>query len=508
MAICTFALLTLVLLMLSLFAPLDHDEGQYVGAVAMMRHGLPYRDFAYLQTPLQPLLFAPLAWIAKGWLFPALRIANALLASGAVALLWLAARRAGASMRGAAIAAMALLCTQMLLFAASVARNDALPLMLMIAGLAAFLPLLGEGRRAPAALCAGLLLGAAASAKISYGLPAAALGLFALIHWRTIGASHVAQLAIGGMLGGLPTVWLLYVAPDAAWFGIIDYSLKAPVEWRLLNGQAFMLQWPLSLARLLRYLAQGCGMIALAATCAVAGRRRTPIERLLDMMILAGLAAAWLPRPIYVQYLGPLLPALLARFALLVDAPFWRRRAGRTLIAIGLCAGVAEAALSSGRNLLLGHSPVLAIGRDVRAMDQALSDAGLSAAGLSDTGLSGPIATLSPARAVDARLPLDRRFITGPFLLRTRAVLTPAQAHAFHAATWRTVAADLDRAPPAALLTGGEMAPGPAAPHGLDAPLANWAIVRGYRPVMLPSGETTLFIRPSPSPEHDGDAKL
>ena len=45
------------------FRPIDHDEGQYVGAVAMMRFGLPYRDFAYLQTPLQPLLFAPLAWM-------------------------------------------------------------------------------------------------------------------------------------------------------------------------------------------------------------------------------------------------------------------------------------------------------------------------------------------------------------------------------------------------------------------------------------------------------------
>ena len=49
------------MLTVAAFRPIDHDEGQYVGAVAMMRFGLPYRDFAYLQTPLQPLLFAPLA---------------------------------------------------------------------------------------------------------------------------------------------------------------------------------------------------------------------------------------------------------------------------------------------------------------------------------------------------------------------------------------------------------------------------------------------------------------
>ncbi|WP_189338413.1 hypothetical protein [Sphingobium sp. SCG-1] len=245
--------------MASLFTNIDHDEGQYVAAVALMRDGLPYRNFAYLQTPLQPLLFAPLAWICEGWLFPALRALNALLSAGASQI--------NASRRAATFAAFCLASSHMLLFAATAARNDALPLFLHVAGLWLFLSSLreGAGESGIKAVMAGLALGAAASAKISYGLPAVAIGIFALTHWRTLRPSNVAMLALGGVLGGTPTFWLWALAPEAARFGIFDYSLKAPFEWRMLNGQSFMFGTQLSLLRLLRFLGQGGGLIALLA---------------------------------------------------------------------------------------------------------------------------------------------------------------------------------------------------------------------------------------------------
>lgn len=476
------------MLVFVLFGPVDHDEGQYVGAVAMMRHGLPYRDFAYLQTPLQPLLFAPLAWIAEGWLFITLRATNALLATGATACIWLAAKRAGASDRGAYVAAAALFSSHAVLFAGSVARNDALPLLLTTAGLAALLAVMRNSRGRWTALLAGVLLGAAASAKISYGLPAAAVGLFALLHWRSLGARTVCALAVGGVLGGLPTLWLALLVPDAAWFGIMDYSLKAPIEWRTLNGQAFMFDWPLSFVRLLRYLAQGCGLIALVAVLLVATRRRTVTERLLDMMIVAGLLAAWLPRPIYVQYLGPLLPALFVRFASLTDASFWRTHlVGRALIGVGILAGLVQSAMATGPNIWGKISPVLAITDDAHALSRIAVAA----------RISGAIATLSPERAVDANLPIDRRFVTGPFLIRTRNVLTTGQARAFHATTSATLAADLNAVPPAVILIGGEGQASPAAPRGLDGPLVEWALSHDYRQVALPSGMSRVFVRPN-----------
>jgi hypothetical protein len=474
----------------SAFSSIDHDEGQYVGAVALMRHGLPYRDFAYLQTPLQPLLFAPLAWVAEGWLFPALRAINALLGAGAVAMLWLAARRAGASSNGARIAAIALASSAMLLFAASVARNDALPLLLHVIGLWLLLAALQRQSKSPLLFLAGLALGAAASAKISYGLPAAAAGLFALLRWHTLRPAAIMAFALGGLLGGTPTAFLWALAPEAAHFGIFDYSLKAPFEWRILNGQASMLAAPLSFARLLRYLAEGCGLVALAATAfsRLHGHKHEnrDITLLLDLMIAAGLLAAWLPRPIYIQYLGPLLPALFVRFALLVDAPFWRRPIALSLLALSMIAGCVPTALDVAQNIANGDSPQQNIRRDARAIGVILHG----------QQPSDQIATLSPERMVDSGLTLDRRFVTGPFLFRTRDILKPSEAEALHVATARTAGAALDAQPPIALLVGAEMKGSPAAPQGLDATLILWARAHGYRPITLPSATASLYIRP------------
>jgi hypothetical protein len=476
-----FAALFLTVLLIAAFRPIDHDEGQYVAAVALMRTGLPFRDFAYLQTPLQPLLFAPLAWLCEGWLFPALRAANAACAAGAALLLAVAARRAGGSPRAAGWAMAGLCASHAFLFAATVARNDALPLLLHVAGLALFLPVARGAARPGAAFAAGLALAAAASAKISYALPALAVGSFALLHARRTGWRIVGALAAGGVAGLVPVLLLGMLAPDAAWFGMIDYSLKAPFEWRMLNGQAAMLGWPLSLLRLLRFLAQGCGLLALAALLVDRWRPRggeAGVRCLLDMMIVAGLLAAWAPRPVYVQYLLPLLPALMLRFGLLLDDARWRG-----VVAPFLIAGVAQTAIETVSNIARGDSPVLALRRDAQAVGRIM-------------GAAGPIVTLSPERVVDSGVPLDPRFAAGPFLFRTRDVLTDEQAARFHVVTLRSVAAALAGAPPAAILTGYEGQPTPAMPHGLEAPLRDWALRHGYRAVTLPSGGATLFLSP------------
>ena len=486
--LCVVLLLLTVLLGIAALRPIDHDEGQYVAAVALMRSGLPYRDFAYLQTPLQPLLFAPLAWLCEGWLFLALRVVNALCAAGAAALLYHATRQVGGSRRSAGIAAMALVTSHAFLFAATVARNDALPLLLHMAGLTLLIDALEKVRRPLFFLLAGLLLGAASSAKISYGLPAAGIGLFALLHVRRFGPKSVLALAVGGIAGGLPTLVLWAIAPDAAWFGIIDYSLKAPLEWQMLNQRAYMAEAPLSVLRFLRFLAQGSALLALLALAiSVLRRSATPSTTtgLLDYVIVAGLIAAWLPRPIYVQYLVPLLPALFLRFGLMLDAPHWRRPAAVTALALCMMAGAADTLIRIAPNVASGHSPVVSAMRDAHAIGRNVRA----------SAVAGPIVSLSPERVVDSGMPLDPRFAAGPFLFRTRDLLTPAQQRAFHVLNGASVAEGLTRHPPAAIITGQESAPSPASPQGLDSSLIAWAVAHGYRPASLPSGEGTLYLR-------------
>lgn len=483
-----FMLLFAVLLGIAAFRPIDHDEGQYVAAVALMRSGLPFRDFAYLQTPLQPMLFAPLAWLCEGWLFLALRIVNALCAAGAAALLHDAVRRSGGSRRSAGIAAMALVTSHAFLFAATVARNDALPLLLHMAGLALLIDALGKGRRPALFLLAGLLLGAAASAKISYGLPAVAIGLFALLNVRRFGLMGVLALAVGGIVGGLPTLILWAIAPDAAWFGIIDYSLKAPLEWQMLNQRAYMVETPLSALRLLRFLGQGSALLALVAIGVVILRRSgksSMTTGLLDYVILAGLIAAWLPRPIYVQYLVPLLPALFLRFGVMLEDPRWSRPEAIAALMLCMGAGTAETAVRIAPNIASAHSPILSATYDAHAIGRSVRAA----------GFTGPIVSLAPERVVDSGLPLDPRFSAGPFLFRTRDLLTPAQQAAYHVLNGASVADGLTRHPPAAIVTGQESAPGRANPHGLDSSLIAWAVAHDYLATSLPSGDETLYLR-------------
>jgi len=93
----TFGALAVWLLALALVRPLSVDESQYVAATALAAKGLlPYRDFAYLQVPLQPLVFAPLGWLFPDHLLIAMRVVNALLSLATIVFVYGAARGIGA----------------------------------------------------------------------------------------------------------------------------------------------------------------------------------------------------------------------------------------------------------------------------------------------------------------------------------------------------------------------------------------------------------------------------
>src|SRR5258705_2773329 len=171
-----------VMAALSLRTPLDHDEGQYVAAADLVAKGLlPYRDFRYLQTPLQPFLFAPIVWISPGWTLIALRLIDTLCVAAAILLIGRTASSLAKDERAGVVAMLLALVTDSVLFAGSVARDDALPL-LLLAGALERLYAAAWPMRPGRAFVVGLLSAAAASTKISYALPAAAISVQAM--WR------------------------------------------------------------------------------------------------------------------------------------------------------------------------------------------------------------------------------------------------------------------------------------------------------------------------------------
>ncbi|MEN2787654.1 glycosyltransferase family 39 protein [Sphingomonas qilianensis] len=470
------ALLTLAFVALALIRPLDHDESQYVAAAVLTAHGqFPYRDFAYLQTPLQPLLFAPVTLLTGSVAWPALRLLNALLGALAVACVYRAARRGGAGQRPALLAAAMLACCDILLFSVATARNDALP----VALLAAALPLViraGNDRATRwSAMLAGLLLAAAAAAKVSYALPALAYGLYALRDRR-----HRPLWIIAGAMPIAALVLAFYViAPLGFVFGTLDFPARAPDQYYRAIGKPWKLSWWAKPLDTVKFLALGPALLCLALASRF--RWRAHGGRAIDWMLWGALAAALLPSPTWRQYLLPVLPLLFVRLAIGWHvAPPGRRT--RLALAVFACAGLApsvEAVMRAAPGV-----PMIEALRQGRAIRAALDTA----------RVTGPVATLSPQfLPATGRLP-DARFATGPFYFRSHGLLGLDDERITHLVSRATLNAQFAR-PPAAILTGGEgrWTSGDAA---LERALERWATRHGWRPVPVAGARFRLYVPP------------
>lgn len=468
------AALAAVLVLLALIRPLDHDESQYVAAAVLTAHGqMPYRDFAYLQTPLQPFLFAPFALLFGGWAWPGLRIVNALLGVVAVSGVYRAARTGGARAEPALLACALFACCDILLFSVGTARNDALP----VALLASALPLVmraasDRGTRASAVL-AGLLLAAAAAAKLSYALPAIGYGLYALYDrrhrplWLIAGALPVAAVLIATMSS----------APQGFLFGVFDFPAHAPDQYYRAIGKAWKLGTGTKLLDLFKFLALGPALLCLALASRF--RWRAKGGRAIDWMIVAGLVAALMPSPVWRQYLLPMLPPVFVRLAIGWQS-VWPGRRTRIALVVFACAGIApsiEAVVRAVRGV-----PMIDAMRQGAAIRTALDAA----------GVAGPVATLSPQfLPATGRLP-DPRFATGPFYFRSRGLLGANEEVANRVVAKDTIGIHFRR-PPAAILTGGEGA-WTSGDATLDRILAGWALRNGWKVVPVPGGRFTLYV--------------
>ena len=466
--------LAVLLALLALLRPVDHDESQYVAAATLSAHGsLPYRDYLYLQAPLQPLLFAPVAWLAGRWAWPVLRIVNALLGVIALGGVYRAARIAGVRPRAAITATALFGCCDILLFSIGTARNDALPLALFAAALPALVR--GSlGRATPgSALLAGCLLAAAAAAKVSYAVPALAYGMLALTDRRR----QPLLVALGAAPVALLVGWFYRLDPAAFLFGVLSFPTRAPAEYYVADGRAWKLGVATKLIDTLKFLALGPALVAIVAVAR--DRRRDPTRLLLDVLLIAAFVAALMPAPTWRQYLAPVLAPLFVRFALAIEA----RPPGRT------------ARLVTGMFVFAGIAPSLialaAVAAGVPILTAMRQSAAIGAR-LDRAGVVGPVVTLSPQFLAGAGRLVDPRFAAGPFYFRSHALLSPRQEPALHALSGDRLDA---LGTPGAILLGGEGArtSGDAA---LERPLERWARAHGYRAHAVPEGRFRLYLRP------------
>lgn len=493
-----FMALAICLSIGALVASFDHDESQYVAGAYFAARLTIFRDFAYLQPPLHAWTFAPLALLAPEHMVLAMRLATAATALATLMLIRATQRVAGITRRSATLAMLLMGTTATFQFGASVVRNDMLPTMLASAGLLATLLAMRNGS-AWRWIAAGLFYGLAIATKLNFAPLGLMAGLFVMASGSDRPLRDALLLAGGAALGMAPMLIGWWLGLEGFAYGVLTYGMTAPHAWYAANGAGHELGLAQKSGDLLRYLWKGPALVALLAMIVQWGAMRyrdgkgsSPDRRLAIWMLAGAMIGAALPTPTQLQYLMPLLPPLaLALGHMLDDARHWPP-VWQHMLQVLLCLSVIPGLIPSLRDMAMAvrtGSPVLQaqanahwIGEQVRAVG------------------GHNVLTLSPHRAVDSGLSLDRRLATGPFLYRTGWTITPAQARRIHALTPATLS-DLDRAPPAAILTGYENGTRKL-PLRPDDGLIGYARSHGYRMVPLPDGTGRLYLRNGARPAH------
>lgn len=494
------ALAGLLLALLALCLPVNHDEGQYVAPVALAQSRRAFADFIYLQTPLQLYLTQPLAPLMKGWLFLGLRLLNAVTGTAVLALVYGVQRRLGVERSRAVAGAGLLLAGYIFQFSVVTARNDALPALLEAAAMLALVAALGGARgRAWLWTFAGLCFGAAASAKVSYLLPLAGAGLYLLVGAarRRIPFMALVGYSVAGLIGLAPCALAFAAAPEAFIWGVFTYASHAPVHWYQEVGQGVRLGLPWRVMNGAFHLMVGPGLALLfiVAASSVAGwKSKAPAPiRLLQVLALAGLVAAFAPSPMQRQYFTPMLLPLVVLWgarAQLGGAPGPRLgKALGVLLAIGTAIGVGNTAY------VLGSAAVGALQGRLPPTLQATAEAHWIGRTMRAAHIEGAIATPSPQVTVDSSEPTDPRFASGAFAYRSGDMVPYDQQQRLHILGPATLARGLDAAPPAAIVTGYEPPTGKMK-RNVDDDFRAYAMSRGYRRILSPYGRAELLIRP------------
>ncbi len=215
---------------------LNQDEGWYLYAAGQIREGRwPYRDFAFTQPPLLPLVYSwGYSWVerfgvaggrALTWCFGAL---------GLLSAVWLSMRTGPRKVQRftAGLCAILLAVNLYQSYFTTVVKTYALSGMFLAAGLA-MLSFVGRRNAFRAAAGAGFLLACAAATRITMGAALALGGLYLLACRRRLKRWAWLDFALGGGLGlALTFLPFMAIGGDGFRFGIVEYhSLREAGPW-------------------------------------------------------------------------------------------------------------------------------------------------------------------------------------------------------------------------------------------------------------------------------------
>ncbi|MFN8469310.1 MAG: hypothetical protein U0X20_27385, partial [Caldilineaceae bacterium] len=299
----------------------------------------------------------------------------------------------------------------------------------------------------------------------------------------------IAMFCLGGVLGALPALYMLGVAPAQFIFGNLSYAQLNTAYYQQAaaaagaSGAAMTLGG--KLVTTVEYIVTQPGNLLLVLLAGYglwqARRQLRHAAELLFLLLLVPcfLVGAYAPTPMQLQYIYLLFPLLALIFlaALAYDA--------RPKLAGGVAAAAAIVAV------------VLAVPRYVEGLQVAFVPAEwfplkVHARGeyLGDLVGREPVLTLAPTYPLEGHTPIYPEFVTGVLGWRVAPLLTPEDRRQVGLVALDELAADLSARPPRGILTGLDDSDAEE-----EAPLLAYAQAQGYVPIPLPD-EGTLWASP------------
>ncbi len=215
---------------------LNQDEGWYLYAAGQIRVGhLPYRDFAFTQPPMLPLVYSwGYHWIERFGVAGGRALTWMLSSLSLLMTLWLAVRLGprGAQRFTAGLCVLLVAVNLYQSYFTVVVKTYALTGLLLVSGLV-MLSFVSRERAFRAAFTGGLLLALATATRISMGVALGLGFLYVLALQHRLKAWAWLDYALGAGLGlGLTFLPFLALGGDGFWFGLFEYhTLRSAGTW-------------------------------------------------------------------------------------------------------------------------------------------------------------------------------------------------------------------------------------------------------------------------------------
>jgi 4-amino-4-deoxy-L-arabinose transferase-like glycosyltransferase len=447
---------------------LNHNEHMYVAAARLFGSLRLYSDYAFLQTPLLPMVNSALfAITGNEHLLLVARIHAALWALAAVLAIYAIGRGMTRSRAVGAAAALALGTHPLFLVNVMESSNYVMPLALTLLSFAALV--LATGAAASARLrtlacgMCGLSIGLAVTCKSFYALLAP--GLFA-IAWIACGRVAAFGWLAGAATGVAPVAYYLISAPEAFYYGNLGYHV-ANSDYRVSIGSKL----PMSLGKKLRFVQTlwhdplwiGATLYSLGAAV-VLRHSEIPLERrrmfvLISALIVLGFVAALLPTPSFDKYfILPFAFLLIAAVAVIGMDTVWPRI---SFVALCVLCAVTAPATTHFSSQLRGRPTWARVEHEAQKLDDTL-----------DCSESTYVATLSPILPLEAGCSIYPELATGPFAFRVADDSSDDSQEELNVVGTERLASFLEAKKPRAILVGFE--------PNHDAFFESFAEQRGY----------------------------